>query len=633
MPNGSSGKILHVNLTDNEITEELFGDDLYRLFPGGKGLAGYLLLRDLPAHTDPLSPENILILANGLLTGAPLSTATRFTAAAKSPLTGGYGESEAGGYWGPELKIMGYEAVEIKGRAPLPVYLAIIDGQAAICDARHLWGQEPDWVEMQIRAELVSDKARVLQIGLAGENLVRYAGLTHELRHYNGRNGIGAVMGSKNLKAVAVRSSSGRYTNFAAHPQALLDLGKRFSKEAKNHPPSWDLHEKGTLPLVSAFNAAGMLPTHNFQSGSFAGADHINWEAIEQEILSGHRSCYACAVRCKPEVKPGGKYNLSQTYGGPEYEAVSGFGSDCGVDDLGAVAYANELCNRYVMDTISTSATIAFAMECFERGLIGLDDTGGLELRFGNAGAMLQAVEWIARRQGFGDLLAEGSYRAAQKIGGDALDYAIQVKGQELSFHEPRGKVAVGLGFAVSEIGADHLVSIHDTLLQNPASVSFKGAQALGINNALPARLLNDEKVSQYFLFENWVSLGKVLGLCYFGPAPRSFMQACDVVAAVQAASGWEIDLNELLKIGERATNLARMFNVREGFTRADDRLPERMFQPLKGGALTGVAYPREEFEQALTHLYRLKGWDPGTAAPTRTQLEKLGLEFLVNGR
>jgi aldehyde:ferredoxin oxidoreductase len=629
MPYGSTGKILHVDLTSGEVWEEVLSNDLYRLFPGGKGLAGFLLLRDLPPGIDPLSPDNVLILANGLLTGAPVATAVRFTAAAKSPLTGGYGESEAGGYWGPELKAAGFEAIEITGRAATPVYLAIIGSRVSIQDAKHLWGQEPDWVEAQIRSELGDKHIRVLQTGLAGENRIRYAGLTHELRHYNGRNGMGAVMGSKLLKACVVRSNGGRYTSNAADPDALLRLGKRLAKEAKNHPQSWDLHEKGTLSLLSGFNAAGMLPTRNFKDGFFSGAERINWEAIDREVLSGHGSCYGCAVRCKPQVKGEGMYGLSPIFGGPEYEAVAGFGSNCGIDDLGAVGKANQLCNRYVMDTISTSATIAFAMECFENGLISLDDTDGIELRFGNSQAMLEVVERIAHRHGIGDILAEGSYRAAQKIGGNAMEYAIQVKGQELAMHEPRGKVAVGLGFAISENGADHLVSVHDTLLQNPESVAFRGAEALGIQKALPARLLDDEKVRYYFLCENWISLGKVLGLCYFGPAPRSFMQVRDVLEVVQAASGWNLDLDDLLEIGERATNLARLFNAREGFTRIDDQLPERLFKPLENGALKGVAYPREEFEQALTELYRLKGWDPDTGMPSREQLAKLGLEFL----
>jgi aldehyde:ferredoxin oxidoreductase len=255
-----------------------------------------------------------------------------------------------------------------------------------------------------------------------------------------------------------------------------------------------------------------------------------------------------------------------------------------------------------------------------------------LDLRFGNIDAMLQAVEQIANRQGFGNLLADGSLRAAQAIGGNAVDFAVQVKGQELAMHDPRGKAMVGLGYAVSESGADHLVTIHDTLIQNPDSVGFKGAQALGIQHALPAGLLNDEKVANYFICENWVSLEKVLGLCYFGPAPRSFMQVADVVALVRAATGWDVDLQELLRVGERATNMARVFNTREGFSRSDDRLPARLFRPLEGGVLAGVSISKVDFEQALTELYRLKGWDPASGAPTPEKLQSLELGYLIQG-
>lgn len=627
---GTPGKILRVNLTNGSIREETFNETTYRCFPGGKALAGNLMLRELPPHTDPLSPGNILIFATGLLTGAPLATATRFTATARSPLTGAYGESEAGGFWGPELKMAGYEAIILTGRAPSPVYLSINNGQIQLKDAHHLWGEDPDKVQTKIREELGDAKVSVLQIGIAGENLVKYASLTHNMRHYNGRNGMGAVMGSKNLKAVAVRSSNNRYRDIAHDASALVELGKRLSEHSKDHPQSWALHEKGTMPLIGGLNSAGMLPTNNFNSGMFDGVDNIRWEEFEKEILVGRQSCYACSIRCKPEVKVDGRHQVSQKYGGPEYEAVAGFGSNCGVDDLQAVAKANELCNRYVMDTISTSATIAFAMDCFEQGIINLEETGGLELRFGNANAMLQAVEWIARRKGFGDLLAEGTLRAAQTIGGGAVDLAIQVKGQELSMHDPRGKVNVGLGFAVSEIGADHLVSMHDTLLQNDKSTAFQGAKALGIRNAIPATVLNDEKVEQYFLCENWVSLGKVLGFCYFGPTPRSFIQVDEVIEAVQAATGWNIDLEELLLIGERATNLARVFNTREGFTRADDTLPKRLFTPLDAGPLAGVTIQYKEFDDALTTLYKLKGWNPTTGIPTYQNLESLGLGWTV---
>ena len=627
---GSTGKYLRVDLSSGSIQEASLDESFYRLYPGGKALAGYFLLQELPPHTDPFSPNNLLVLANGLLTGSPIATATRFTAAARSPLTGCYGESEAGGYFGPELKMAGYEAVLITGRADSPVYLSIAPGQAALKAASHLWGHDPEEVQNQIRTELGDTRVQVLQVGLAGEKRVLFAALTHGLRHYNGRNGIGAVMGSKNLKAVAVRGRGGAYRELAHAPLDLAALGQRLAKEVKNHPQSWDLHEKGTIALVGGLQAAGILPTLNFRSGGFEGADKIKWEAYQQEILEKRGTCFACAVRCKPEVRSGGRYELNSEYGGPEYEADAGFGSNCGVDDLQAIAKANELCNRYVMDTISTSATIAFAMECFERGLIGPKETGGLDLRFGNIEAMLQAVEQIANRQGFGNLLADGSLRAAQAIGGNAVDFTVQVKGQELAMHDPRGKAMVGLGYAVSEGGADHLVSIHDTVLQNPDSVGFKGAQALGIHNALPAGLLNDEKVANYFICENWVSLEKVLGLCYFGPAPRSFMQVPDVVALVHAATGWDVDLQELLRVGERATNMARVFNTREGFSRSDDRLPARLFSPLEGGVLKGVSISQVDFEQALTELYRLKGWDPMSATPTPEKLQSLELGYLI---
>jgi aldehyde:ferredoxin oxidoreductase len=627
---GSTGKLLRVDLTHAAISVEEFSEELYRLYPGGKALAAYLLLKELSPGSDPLGPANVLVLANGLLTSAPISTATRFTAAARSPLTGGYGESEAGGFWGPELKMAGFEAIVITGRAEEPVYLWIHDGQAEIRDARHLWGREPEEAQAIIRQELGDKLVRVLQIGLGGENKVRYAAIINELRHYNGRTGMGAVMGSKNLKAVAARGS-GHYLDLAHDPQTVAELGRLLAKRVKEHPQSWDLQVKGTPGLVSGLNASGILPTRNFHQGAFEGVDNIRWEAYEKELLTARRSCYACAVRCKREVAVNDRYQVSSAYGGPEYEAVSGFGSNCGIDDLQAVAKANELCGRHTLDAISTSACVAFAMECFEHGLIGPADTEGVELRFGNAPAMLQTVEWIAQRHGIGNLLAEGVRRAAEVIGGDARYFAMHVKGQEMPMHDPRGKVGVGLGYAISETGAEHLNAYHDTMLQNPASVTFKGAMPLGITEALPARELSSKKAAQYALLENWSSFGKVSGLCYFGPAPRSFIQVDEVLSAVQAATGWDVTVEELLRAGERATNLARVFNMREGFSRKDDVLPERLFTPLENGALEGVALPRAEFEETMTELYRVKGWDPTTGAPTPERLRALDIEWAAD--
>jgi len=627
---GSTGNLLHIDLSDGSIHKETMPEELYRLYPGGKALAAYLLLKNIPPGVEPLSPENVLVLANGLLTGAPLSTATRFTAAARSPLTGAYGESEAGGYWGPELKMAGYEAIIVHGRAEFPVFISIYNEEVEIRDARHLWGREPDFVQETVRQELGDKLIRVLQIGVAGENLVRYAAISHELHHFNGRTGMGAVMGSKNLKAIAVRGTK-RYLQNAYDSKKLARLGKTLSVQVKDHPQGWDMQVKGTPGVTGGINAAGTLPTRNFRQGSFEGAENVTWDAYDRDLLKGRGTCYACAVHCKPVVSISARFEVKSDYGGPEYEAIAGFSSNCGVDDLSAVAKANELCNRFGLDTISTSSNIAFAMECFERGLIGLEETGGVELRFGNPDAMIEMIDSIAHRRGFGNLLAEGVRHVSQVIGQGSSQFAMHVKGEELGMHDPRGKVGVGLGYAVCETGGDHVVSYHDPAVANPDSITFKGAIPLGITEAIPSRELSARKAAAYAILENWSSLGKVIGFCYFGPAPRSFIQAEQVQEAVQAATGWDLSIQDLLRIGERATNLARIFNVREGYSRQDDRLPERLHMPLEGGALTGVSIPKTDFEETLTTLYQVKGWDPVSAAPTRERLAQLGLEWAAD--
>ncbi|MBN1537419.1 MAG: aldehyde ferredoxin oxidoreductase family protein [Anaerolineales bacterium] len=626
---GPAGKIMRINLTEKNIKVEHLPESFYRLYPGGKALAGYFLFKEMSPGVDPFSPANLLVIANGLLTGSPLSTATRFTTAARSPLTGGYGEAEAGGFWGPELRNAGWDAVLVTGKAENPVYIFICDDDIQIKPADHLWGRDPDEVQSMIREETGEKMARVLQIGKGGENLVRYACIGHEMRHFNGRNGIGAVMGSKNLRAVVVRGH-GRYSDNAFDGEKVATVGKKLVVEAKTHPISRDMQERGTPGLVGGLNAAGILPTYNFKTGAFPEVDEIKWEAYEEKILTARKSCYACAIRCKREISLDDKKTTSN-YGGPEYESMAAFGSNMGISDIKMVAKANELCNRYSLDTISTGMTIAFAMECFEHELLNIEDTGGIELRFGNAEAMLQMIDMIANREGIGNLLAEGSYRAAQVIGGDAPFFSISVKKQELAMHDPRGKVAVGLGFAICETGADHIVSYHDTMFTNPDSAAYKGAIPLGYPEPLPARELSDKKVRQYFIGENWSSFEKSVGFCYFGPAPRSFIQVEDVLEIMRAATGWDLSIPDLLVIGERATNLARIFNIREGFTPMDDRLPDRLFTPLETGALAGVAIDQEQFEEAMKALYSEKQWDIDTGKPTRQRLKELDIEWAAD--
>ncbi len=495
----------------------------------------------------------------------------------------------------------------------------------ALRAADHLWGRAPDVVQTMIREENTEKNMRVLQIGLGGENLVRFAAITNELRHFNGRNGIGAVMGSKNLKAIAVRGS-GRYVEFAHDVASLSELGRQVAKQAKEHPISRDMHDKGTPGMLEGLNAGGMLPTHNFRAGAFDAVDAIKWAAYEKDFLTGRGSCYACSVRCKREIAfNGGK--TPSLYDGPEYESLAGFGSNCCNADLNTIMKANELCNIYTLDTISTAMTISFAMECFENGLISLEDTDGIDLRFGNAEAILQMIEKIAHREGIGNILAEGSRRAARVIGGEAASFTIEVKGQELSMHDPRGKAGVGLGFAISENGADHLVSFHDTTLTNPDLLSFKGAAPLGLT-ALPTRDLSEKKVLNYFIGEKWSSFEKTSGFCYFGPAPRSFIQVEDVPKIVNAATGWDLSLEDLLKIGERAVTLARLFNLREGFTPQDDRLPDRVFMPSESGALAGLHVEHNEFDRALRDLYKLKDWNWETGIPSAQRLNDLELAW-----
>jgi aldehyde:ferredoxin oxidoreductase len=626
---GSNGTILRVDLTRGTTAVETFDESLYRRYPGGKALAAYHLLRDVPAGTDPLGPENTLTLATGLLTGAPVSTATRFNAVARSPLTGAFGESEAGGYWGPELKMAGFDAIILEGRSPDPVYLWVKDGEVEIRDARALWGQDPPTVQAAIKEAVGEKNSRVLQIGRAGERQVPYAMLMNELRHYNGRTGMGAVMGSKNVRAIAVKGSR-RYTDLAHDGAALAEIGRRLSKQVGEHPQSWDLRTKGTPGLTDGLNAGGILPTRNFRMGSFDQVDQIGWAAYEA-IRSGTRSCYACAVRCKPETAFNGRYTVTDAYDGPEYEAIAGFGSNCAIFDLQLIARANELCNEMGLDVISTAGTVAFVMECVEHGLISPAELGGIDLRFGNGEALLAAIPLIAEREGVGELLALGSRRIAEQVGGESITFAMQVKGLEMAMHEPRGKVGVALGYATNEAGADHLVAFHDGVFVNPESVSFKGAMKIGITEPAGPLDLGDVKVRNWYTGERWNSAEKVLGLCFFGPAPRSFIQVDDVVGAVRAATGWDVGVGDLLEMGERAVNLARVFNVREGFSRRDDHLPDRLHDPLEGGPLTGISIDRIAFEAAITRLFELKGWDPATGVPTPERLRDLGLGWAAD--
>jgi aldehyde:ferredoxin oxidoreductase len=627
MPNGYNGKILHIDLSSMKMRVEEPDELFYRTYLGGGGIASSYLLKNLKPGIDPLSPENVLVFASNVISGVPIAGMTRYTVAAKSPLTGGFGETEAGGYWGPELKSAGYDAVVIGGRAAKPSYLWIHDGKVELRSADKLWGLETGPAQEKIREEVKEKRARVAIIGPAGENLVRFACVVNELKHANGRTGMGAVMGSKNLKAIAVRGNSKPEVKDV---EKFLELAKFLTDQINTHGPNKVLRKMGTPNLVMALNTQGILPTRNFHAGVFEGAEKISGEKMTETILRTEEGCYACAVRCKRAVEVAdGPYATSPLYGGPEYETLGSLGSLLCIDDLAAIAKGNELCNRYTLDTISAGVAIGFAMECYENGILTQEDTEGIEFRFGNADAMIKGLEWIAfRKNRLGDLLAEGVKIAAEKIGKGSEKYALHVKGQELPMHDPRGKTGQGLSFAVSPTGADHVEAPHDTPFAAPGPMLNRIAP-LGLLEAVPTLDFGPKKVRNYTYLQFVWSLYNSLGVCNFVAGPVWALPLNKLVEVVSAVTGWETSLWELLKAGERTVTMARVFNLREGFGRKDDTLPDRLFEGLESGPLQGKGIDRKEFQDALTMYYEAMGWDPKEGVPTRGKLAELNLDWL----
>ncbi len=617
---GYNGEILRVDLSRGTISVDRPSAEFYRQYVGGTCLISYYLLREVAAGTDALAPENKLIFATGPVTGAPIGGSGRNSVGAKSPLNNGFGSSEAGGYWGAELKHAGYDAIIIEGKSEKPVYLWIKDGEVEIRDARHLWGKTVGECQKLIQEELGDEHIRVAQVGLAGENLVRYACVVNDLSHFAGRTGMGAVMGSKNLKAIAVR---GHKKLEMADPEKVSSLAKWFRDNFKLIKRTAGLSEGGTAFYLLAIDAAGGLPTRNFQQSAFEGASKLSSEAIKSSILVKRGGCYACPVRCKPEVATGEPYNVDPIYGGPEYETLSSLGSNCGIDNLEAVAKGNELCNAYGLDSISTGASIAFAMECFERGVLTDKDTGGLKLNFGDAQAMLRLVEMIARREGIGKLLGEGTARAAAAIGNGAEEFAMHIKGQELPMHEPRFKLGMGVGYTVSPTGADHMHNMHDSAYTQPGCM-LDELMALGIPGPLPLHDLSPAKIRMLVYGSLWRHVLNCLVFCHF-----CLLMPGQITELVRAITGWNATAWELMKVGERCINMARAFNFREGMTRDDDYLPRRFFTPLPSGPLEGVNIDKKQLEQAIDTYYAMVGWDKRNGAPTPGKLQELGIEWV----
>ncbi len=626
MSYGYTGKILIVDLTKKEFSVEEHDETFYRTYWGGPAIGAYYALKDIKKGIDPLSQENVLIFATGLMTGSPAPAAPRYTVCGKSPLTGGIGRSEAGGWWGPELKMAGFDAVVIKGKSENPVYLKIENGEYFIEDATDLWGKTTDECD-KILKDILGKKTKILQIGPGAENQVLFANIVNELGHFNGRNGLGAVMGSKNLKAITARGNNKVKCFDDTYPKEVM----KWATEIMNdHPLAYGLHKQGTPGGITSVNAGGALPTKNWTESTFDKAEQIGADALE-EILIKRKGCYICPIRCKRVVEVDKvDFKVDPNLGGPEYETLVCLGSNLGIGNIEVISKANELCNKYTLDTISLGMTISFAMECFENGLITLENTGGLDLSFGNEETLLKLIEMIALKKGFGEKLALGSVKLAKEIGKSSEQYLIQSKGQEVPAHDPRVKTGMGLQYALSSHGADHWTAQHDPLFKEKGSSGLKGIEPLGITDSIDLLSLSGDKVRWFYYTHLMTLMYDTLGLCGFGYVSRSIVSLYSLAKMVNAISGWNSSLWEMMKVGERTSLMLRIFNNREGFERKDDSLPKKFFEPISSGPLKGQNKINEkEFNDSISLYYEMAGLDTN-GRPLKGKLYEIGLGWTL---
>ena len=612
MPYAHAGKLLWVDLDSGQWQAEEIAPDQVRHYLLGSGLAAKILLDRLQPQLELLDPANPLVMINGLLTGTFIPTASRVSVCGRSPLTGIWCESVAGGYWGAELRFAGYDGVAFTGRAEQPVYLWINDGRVEIRPASSLWGLDSHETAQRIQDE-TDPKALVACVGPAGENGVRIAGvmfLGHGERTA-GRGGMGALMASKNLKAVAVRGSQRPEYHDREGLRRRVREDTAWIKEN-----SIGLSEFGTAGGVPATEIYGDLPIKNWLLGSWEeGADKTSGQTIVATMLDRHYRCFACPIACGKEVKiTEGPYAGLEGHG-PEYETLAAFGALLLNDNLEAIVKADHLCNRYGLDTISTGAVIALAMEAYEKGVLTAEDTGGLELEWGNAEAILQLVEQIARREGVGDVLADGVKAAAEKLGPEAKEMAIHSKGLAIAMHDPRAFVDMAVNYATANRGGCHLESL-----------SYWRGYGLEWEEWGQAgewdRLRSDSsKARAVYDFQNYLSVYNALGLCKF--IIKGLVGPETVVEWLNLALGWDWDADDLIRAGERLFNLKRMINLRLGVTRADDTLPRRLLtHPRPSGSAAGVL---PDLETMLEEYYQLRGWT-AEGVPTDEKLRELGL-------
>jgi len=609
---GYLGRILRVNLSRRKISKEPLDLALAQILFGGSGYGAWMLHREVPASTDPLGPENTLIILTGPFTGTLIPGGTRAAAVAKSPLTRVFGEANTAGFFPSELKFAGYDGIVVTGRALSPVYICIVDDEVNISGAQHLWGLDTYTTLEALKKEVNEERVKVACIGPAGERLAKLASIINDDGRAFGRTGLGAVMGSKNLKAIAVRGT-GKVPIF--DEKSFMECLREYRASVLKAPRTQNFRRDGTAGGLEVFEHTGNLPIKNWKRGTFEGAVKITGATMTKTILKHPYACYGCPVACGRfiEVKTGPYAGL--TGPGPEYETLAMLGSLCFNDNLEAVAKANDLCNRYGLDTISTGGAIAFAMECYENGIITREDTGGIDLTWGSGEAVVAMTELMGRGIDLGAVLADGVREAAVRLGRGAERYAIHVKGLEVPAHEPRRYKSMGLEYATANRGACHMQGLANCIERGLLMPEY------GLTIQLDGFTI-EGKPEVTILYQNLCSALDALGLCKF---PVFGVTSFEIVAkAYTSITGWEIDKWGIVENGERIYNLKRAYNVRCGVTRGDDILPERFTRELlPDGATKGQVC---ELEPMLKKYYRLRGWNPKTGKPKKTKLKGLSL-------
>ncbi len=604
---GYVGRILRVNLNSKSILVEPLNESATERFIGGSGYAAWLIYRETPMDIDPLDPSNKLIFMTGPLTGTITPSAGRYTVCALSPLTGIWAESHAAGYWGPELKFAGFDGVVVEGKSDKPVYLWIHESGCEIVDARHLWGLDTYSCEDALKKELSPD-VKVASIGPAGENLVKYANIINDKGRAAGRCGLGAVMGSKNLKAIAVKGSIKVIP--AAEEDKLTSYVKKLYVTIRSHPTVQIYSSYGTDGIMSIMYEYGDVPIKHFTEGVWSGIENISGEAMAKKVLKRNWACFRCPIACGRivEVK-NGPYKTEEGMG-PEYETVASLGALCLNDNIEAIVKANELCNRYGIDTITTGVSIAFLMECCDKGLVSRE-VDGLRIEWGKPDLILQLIKKIAFREGIGAFLAEGVKRMSEEIGGEAKQIAMHVKGLEIPMHDPRAFKGMGLQYATSHRGACHL--------RGEVFIIEQGERIpdLGIHERI-YRFDLESKPRVVKIMQDWHDVLDSLILCKF-----AFIPPAAVVAILSMVIGRYKTVKELAEAGERIYNLKRVINVKRGVTARDDILPYRLLkEPLKSGGAAGQVV---ELEKMLPKYYELRGWNED-GVPSQERLIQLSL-------